>query len=180
MSGQDFIVPPRNWNAIEREANDWRKAFGLNDTALTPIMEMLEKVMDRTLDIFTLLVGEPAMMGSAEGLTDPKGEFIMLREDVYRGAWAGDVRDRFTAAHEFGHWALHTNVPLARSRPNEKIEAYRMSEPQANQFASALLMPKEFFRRSDSYNDVMDRHGVGFKAANNRLDYLSRKGLITK
>ena len=102
----------------------------------------------------------------------------MLREDVYRGAWEGEVRDRFTAAHELSHWAIHTKIPLARAKPAQKVEAFRLSEPQANQFASELLMPAKFFSKADSVQDVMKRHGVGYQAANNRLEYLHRKGKI--
>nr|WP_246359728.1 ImmA/IrrE family metallo-endopeptidase [Stakelama sediminis] len=103
----------------------------------------------------------------------------MLREDVYRGAWAGEVRDRFTAAHELAHWAIHTKIPLARATAGQEVPAYRLSEPQANQFASELLMPARFFTILDTVHTVMDRHGVGYKAASNRLEYLNRKGKIT-
>ncbi|UZW54975.1 ImmA/IrrE family metallo-endopeptidase [Sphingobium sp. JS3065] len=180
MSGQNFIVPPRNWNAIEKSAQDWRAAFKLEDVAHTPITDMLEKVLDLRLGVFNLVIEESSVMGSAEGYTDPNGEFIMLREDVYRGACAGDRRDRFTAAHEFGHWAMHTNVPLARATSDRKIEPYRLSEPQANHFASALLMPAQFFSAWDTPQTVMDRHGVSYQAACHRLDYLNRKGMIKK
>ncbi|HUD90815.1 ImmA/IrrE family metallo-endopeptidase [Sphingobium sp.] len=180
MSGQNFIVPPRNWNAIEKSAQDWRAAFNLENAAHTPIMEMMEKVLDQTLGLFQFVIEERSVMGAAEGYTDPNGEFIMLREDVYRGAWNGDPRDRFTAAHEFGHWAMHTNVPLARATSDRKVEPFRLSEPQANHFASSLLMPAQFFSLWDTPQSVMNRHGVSYQAASNRIDYLKRKGMITK
>ena len=138
----------------------------------------MEKILDNRLNLFTIIASELSEMGPAEGYTDPDGHFIILREDVYKGAWAGEVRDRFTAAHALAHWALHTNIPLARAMPQQHVPAYRLSEPQANQFASELLMPAMFFTLSDSVEDVMARHGVGYQAASNRLDYLKKKGKI--
>ena len=178
MSGQNFIVPAKSWDNIEQIAQGWRSRFGLDQTPYTPIMEMMERVLDNTLNCFTLIPVEASEMGPAEGYTDPDGTCIMLREDVYRGAWAGEPRDRFTAAHELAHWAIHTNIPLARAAAGQVVPAYRLSEPQANHFASELLMPARFFTVFDNVHTVMERHGVGYKAASNRLEYLNRKGKI--
>lgn len=180
MSGQNFIVPARSWDNIEQIAQGWRSKFGLDQTPETPIMEMMEKVLDNRLEAFTLIPMSKAEMGPAEGYTDPDGSRIILREDVYEGAWAGEPRDRFTAAHELAHWAIHTNIPLARATPEQNVKPFRLSEPQANQFASELLMPARFFFRSDTSAIVMERHGVSYQAACNRLDYLRKKGKITK
>lgn len=178
MSGQNFIVPARSWDDIEQIAQGWRSKFGLDQVARTPIMEMMEKILDNRLSAFTLIPMEQAEMGPAEGYTDPDGDYIWLREDVYKGAWDGGPRDRFTAAHELSHWALHTKIALARAMPGQNIPAYRLSEPQANQFASELLMPVRFFGPTDTVQIVMERHGVSYQAATVRLDYLRRKGKI--
>ena len=97
MSGQNFIVPARSWDNIEQVAQGWRSKFGLDDTPYTPIMEMMEKVLDNKLEAFTLIPMSKEEMGPAEGYTDPDGSRIFLREDVYEGAWRGEPRDRFTA-----------------------------------------------------------------------------------
>lgn len=115
-------------------------------------------------------------MDDAEGLTCPNGKFIMLREDVYNGVWAGDRRARFTTAHELGHWTLHTNISMARARRGDGTPTYRLAEPQADQFAAELLMPEGFIGRWDDENDLMERFGVSFSAARNRLHYLRRNG----
>lgn len=180
MSGQNFIVPPRSWDNIEQFAQGWRSKFGLDQAPMTPIMDMMERVLDNRLEMFTLIPMSMDEMGPAEGYTDPDGSKIFLREDVYEGAWADEPRDRFTAAHELGHWAMHTNIPLARAKPEQEVKPYRLSEPQANQFASELLMPARFFFWSDTPELVMDRHGVSYQAASHRLNYLRKKGKITK
>lgn len=178
MSGQNFIVPAMSWPAIEKIALEWREGLGLANLPNIPIVETMEEILDHRLDRFRFLVEDAHSMGAAEGLTDPHGKFIILREDVYRGACGGNPRDRFTAAHEFGHWVLHTNGQLARAGPGQKVEAFRLSEPQANQFASEILMPRGFFNHGDTVEVVMRRHGVSFQAATHRLDYLRRKGFI--
>jgi Zn-dependent peptidase ImmA (M78 family) len=178
MSGRNFIVTPRSWAAIEAIALEWRDSLLPRDTARTPIIELMEEVFDHKLNLFRLLAGDKHEMGSAEGYTYPNGSCIVLREDVYRGAWRNNRRDRFTAAHEFGHWVLHTNQPLARAQDGVNIPGYRLSEPQANHFASEILMPKRFFSTYDSATDVMNRHDVSYKAAEVRLSYLRSSGKI--
>jgi Zn-dependent peptidase ImmA (M78 family) len=63
-------------------------------------------------------------------------------------------RQRFTIAHELGHWRLHKGKPLivdqsvmVNKRDNISSEASDLEEIQANQFAAALLMPETLVRR---------------------------------
>lgn len=63
------------------------------------------------------------------------------------------TRQRFTIAHEIGHFCLHEGRPLivdklvrvdlrrAASLPNDKVEV------EANRFAACLLMPEDHVRR---------------------------------
>lgn len=169
MSGQNFIVPPLSWESIGTQTERLRQRFGLNDTKNFPIMTVLEKILDQKLDSVRLEIKSISEMGNAEGYTDPQGDFIRLREDVYENAWKGEGRARFTAAHELGHWILHTNTPLARARDDENIPAFRLSEPQANQFAGRLLIPAKFIGPEDTPMTVMMNHGVSSKAAIVRL-----------
>ncbi len=173
----DFIVPPLSWKEIEDVALDARRALGLETEAWFPIIEVLEKVLDRHFNV-RLDVGDYDEMGEAEGLTSPDGTFIMLREDVYRGVCANEPRARFTAAHELGHLELHTNIPMARAPHRESVPIYRLAEPQANQFAAAILMPETFVQPWDDADALMLRFGVSFEAARNRLSNLRKRGKI--
>jgi len=179
MSGQDFKVPPLSWDQIGATANNLRQRLQLQDEAYFPVMDVLERIMDHQVEGFHLLAGDRQEMGNAEGYTSPDGSFIMLREDVYDAAWAGDPRARFTAAHELGHWMMHTDIPLARALPEENVKPFMLSEPQANQFAAELLMPARFFVVGEGAQAVRNRHGVSHEAACNRLNYLKKKGLMT-
>lgn len=178
MSGYDFKVPARSWANVRAETEKLRAAFGLEDTPSICVMTLLEQVMFNQFDMVRLEIWDRADMNGNEGETCPKGEFIRLAEDVYEKAYQGDGCARFTVAHEVGHWHMHTNVPLGRVRPGERIPGYLASEAQANQYAAELLMPPKFFTPNDSVMDVMMRHGVSGQAASYRLEYLKGKGLI--
>lgn len=59
-------------------------------------------------------------------------------------------RQRFTIAHELGHWLMHDGKPLIvdqsvmiNKRDDVSSQATDAQEIQANQFAADLLMPKE-------------------------------------
>ena len=63
-------------------------------------------------------------------------------------------RQRFTIAHELGHFVLHKEIPLFVDKKNEKI-MYRNSESttgeirkerEANAFSASLLMPAPFIK----------------------------------
>lgn len=174
MSGQDYIVPPLSWAAIGVMTDNIRVQFSLSPQPVFPVMEFLEIVLDQKLGVVRLELGDENEMGPYEGLTDPKGDFIRLREDVYEKAWAGDGRARFTVAHELGHFFLHTNIPMARASPNANVKPFRRCEPQANQFAAEILMPRYFMRVGDTIGSVMDRHSVSQEAARLRIKYMSK------
>lgn len=59
-----------------------------------------------------------------------------------------NVRQRFTIAHELGHFFLHPQKDtFVEFRDNEKNIARGIKEIQANQFAAALLMPRKFLEK---------------------------------
>ena len=176
--GSDFIVPPRRWAEIVSLADNLRRQLGQAAVPRVPVIEIIETVLDQRLGLVRFEVGSREEMGRAEGYTCPKGEFIMLREDVYVGVWAGEGRARFTAAHELGHWAMHTNIPLARAKRGDGTPSFRLAEPQANQFAAEFLMPECFIDALDDENDLIQRFDVSWEAAHNRLRYLHKNGRL--
>ncbi|RWM02076.1 MAG: ImmA/IrrE family metallo-endopeptidase [Mesorhizobium sp.] len=172
MSGQNYVVPPWSWADIGRLTDGLRVQFSLADKPEFPVMEFLEIVLDQRLGAVRMEIESEEDMGDYEGLTDPNGDFIALREDVYAKAWAGDGRARFTVAHEIGHLFLHTGRPMARASSRANIPKFRLSEPQANQFAAELLMPRRFMNQLDAVHTVALRHGVSIEAARNRILYM--------
>lgn len=177
-SSIDFVVPPRSWDNIHAVAEKVRNAIGIQDLSHVPVIDVLEKVLDYQLGLVRFEVGDFVEMAGAEGLTDPNGQFIQIREDVYEAAVAGDGRARFTVAHELGHFFLHTGIPLARSTKGDGVDFFRKSEPQANQFAAEFLMPRQKMWSGISASEISQNHGVSDEAARNRIKYLSGKNLI--
>lgn len=55
-------------------------------------------------------------------------------------------RDRFTKAHELGHYFLHYLLPKSGGESHFSRGGRNQAETEANVFASALLMPAERFR----------------------------------
>ncbi|PPB47324.1 ImmA/IrrE family metallo-endopeptidase [Arthrobacter agilis] len=59
-------------------------------------------------------------------------------------------RDRFTIAHELGHYFLHYLQPgMTTPKSFWRGESNR-GETQANVFAASLLMPEDFFKAAFS------------------------------
>ncbi len=79
-------------------------------------------------------------------------------------------RDRFTIAHELGHYFLHYLQPGCQTAKSFGRGQRNLAETQANYFAGALLMPTERFKAvwreldGDSWR-VADRFGVSSAAA---------------
>ncbi|MDX3968269.1 MAG: ImmA/IrrE family metallo-endopeptidase [Bradyrhizobium sp.] len=72
------------------------------------------------------------------------------RFEIFLAAHTGPVRDRFTIAHELGHYVLHYLYPNRIGRKVERLEAQRYGsgrvEWEANWFAAGFLMPVAQFR----------------------------------
>lgn len=66
--------------------------------------------------------------------------------ECYVDASEPSVRQRFTAAHELGHFVFHRDSIGATHEDNYRLRAEGMTnwqETQANQFAADLLMPMD-------------------------------------
>ena len=93
-------------------------------------------------------------------------------------------RDRFTIAHELGHYFLHYFFPRIKDASAtfpKKMHAARYgfgrTETEAHWFAASFLMPEEKFReefeKSDgSYMEVAEKFGVSLSACKVRAESL--------
>lgn len=108
-------------------------------------------------------------------LDDSISGFFVIKDDaphIAYNQWQSNVRNRFTIAHEFGHFLLHkmelslsqTQLPIYRDGMSSTGEI--KMEREANLFAATLLMPEEFI------NAEMAK---SFTDKNDRLDYLASK-----
>lgn len=183
MNSTDYRVAPMTWHDVDAAADGIRESLRLSGVAFFPIVDVLEKVLPQLVGKdggFSFQVGSQLEMGSAEGLTCPSGSFIRVREDVYEQACRNGARARFTLAHEFGHFLLHTgqNRPLERARPDEQLRAFESAEKQADRFAATLLMPADLISADLGIRGIVQNFGVSHAAAEVRWDKLQKEGAI--
>lgn len=138
-----YIATPTSRKNIRELTNVIRGVLGLRDESYFPIVEFLEWGIHQIDPEFSFQIVGPEELSKQYGMTYPEKNMISLREEVYEGAISGVARDRFTIAHEVGHYFLHKpgNIALARAKHEEKIPAYKDPEWQANTFAGELLAP---------------------------------------
>lgn len=100
---------------------------------------------------------------------------------VYLPTHTSRLRDRFTIAHELGHYFLHHRAPdthLVGTRTSTFTRlGQNIPETQANVFASNLLMPLDQFKAAYWHLDqdlvaLADRFEVSVPAAKVRAKYL--------
>lgn len=100
-------------------------------------------------------------------------------------------RQRFTVAHELGHWALHSEQSgyfidefTVHYRGDGSSGGYDPRESEANAFAAALLMPEDLLRNElagrridasddDQLSDLAREYGVSLQALTIRLTNLN-------
>jgi hypothetical protein len=100
---------------------------------------------------------------------------------IFLAAHTGPARDRFTIAHELGHYFLHYLYPNQNGATIERLEAQRYGsgrvEWEANWFAAGFLMPSaRFSERYSALNgsvaSLADEFGVSSEAARIRAQFV--------
>lgn len=66
---------------------------------------------------------------------------------IYLNPFASSQRNRFTLAHELGHFVLHSNLGKLHPVRVQRGSGGGREEWEANWFAAGFLMPEEEFRR---------------------------------
>lgn len=169
---QNYIADPLSIVDIRNFALGIRNVldFNTNDKKFFPIVEFLELIMPQIVKGFHICVFDKNQMGNIHGLACPEDNCINIREDVYEGAIKDNGRDRFTLAHELGHFLMHNknHVKLARIENGQKCEIYRDPEWQANTFAAELLMPNNLMD-TDNCFQIANDFGVSLSAAQIRV-----------
>jgi len=121
---QVVAADPDSTETIERAAETFRVLFGLGMGPLSNVTRIAENAGAVVLRVHGLAQEIDAVSFAT------KRPLIALNGDG-RSA----CRERFGIAHELGHFALHIGV----------LTGDRLTETQANRFASALLMPRGTF-----------------------------------
>ena len=159
--------------------------------AANQISSMLNQVLgaDRFPVDVVQLAQEYSEVTSADPIVQVVGEAFddfdgMLKASSDQSKWmiiyntnCTEGRQRFTIAHELGHYILHRKDQQlfqcvnSRASANEGME--RNIEKEADEFAVALLMPLDDFRRQikskepgfELFSHLAERYGVSLTAA---------------
>lgn len=111
-----------------------------------------------------LVFNHLGLIAQARALADASGVLVVEggRGVIGYNAMHSSVRQRFTMAHEIGHYVLHVkdkqpHLFIDRSvyrRDDESSTGSDHQEVEANKFAAALLMPAELVRSE------VEKHGL--------------------
>ena len=99
------------------------------------------------------------------------GGFILKKNGevvrIYVNSNDSQERQKFTLAHEIGHYWLHRDDGELSTRGTDPVERW------ANSFAAELIMPARYIRmawaRGDSLDSIQKRLGVSDAAFGHRL-----------
>lgn len=168
MSEKRLKAQPLSRGSIRQCAKEFREKLGLKDAEYIDVIWLVEYVCPKLFKNydFEMEIMSKDEMGNYHGLTDPESGHIYIREDVYDGACMGHGRDRFTIAHELGHFLLHDGITLglAKVADDETIPVYCDPEWQANAFAGELLMDHDVIANM-TVSEIAVKCGVSYDAA---------------
>lgn len=126
--------------------------------------------------------------------TEISGLFVIKDENAYIRYNTNEIkaRQRFTIAHELGHFVLHRNSKPLFVDKSEGV-MYRnfdsstgeiKKEREANSFAASLLMPKKYIlsalKKESSHEDVISYLANEFEVSEKAMSFrLANLGLIS-
>lgn len=170
-------VPPLSTATLRDLAERVRNIFVEPHVVAFPIMDVLEFRLGQLIPDFVMDVQDHETMGLDEGRVIAGSTTLILRSDIYEGAWRGVGRHRFTACHELAHFLLHRGVALARTRhDSEKI--YCDAEWQADTFAGTLLMSPRHMKQFSRPDIAATQCAVTPAAANVMWSKYEKEGLF--
>lgn len=136
------VTKPRSRANIIRLVKTLKSIIGFNELNF-PVCEFIENILPQLDSDFTYeYVDSSDLPDRTYAYYDPINNVMKIDQNVYLGACNGNPRDRFTIAHEIGHYFTIDEIQFARGETKD-IPAYINPEWQANAFASELLMPSE-------------------------------------
>ncbi|WP_285026096.1 ImmA/IrrE family metallo-endopeptidase [Plantibacter sp. ME-Dv--P-122b] len=128
-------VSPLSSQAIAGYAERVGEHHAIYDSSGCADLERLVKILGGRIDVSSSFV-------STEALTvRDRGDFT-----IHLPPMTSTRRDRFTIAHEIGHYFLHYLQPDLKGPSRFGRGDRNRAETQANYFAASLLMPAEIFR----------------------------------
>lgn len=170
MIGQG-VVAPLSKAQIELFASQWRRGLGYRDDQRVSMLRVIEFALPEIFDDFEYEIIDDVALNGAEATTSLARRNMRISATTYDQARRGVGRAAFTLAHEVGHLLLHCGRPVELARTQSR-PAYRNPEWQADQFASAFLIPAHEAAKTPTPEVVAMRFGTTPAAARVRLQKL--------
>lgn len=167
--------------SIERSAEAIRQRLFLYDSLPIDIPTALVRLGD--LDLSPKAAYEvlsDSEMKDNEAFAYCAKNRLYISKSTFLAAKRGSKRARFTIAHEIGHLVLrHTGVRSRVAhgkdpRKQSNIAGVWQEEADANQWASAFVMPKKVVLATDAPLRLAERCQVSMAAAMNRIESIRR------
>ncbi|MGF2145385.1 helix-turn-helix domain-containing protein [Vagococcus fluvialis] len=141
--------PELDWNLTNKSmspteyAEFIRKEWNLEEKPIIDVMNLLE---EKGFVVTTV--------SNQSDKVDAFSSSVMINENKYfvillEGNSYSFYRQQFSLAHELGHWLMHDGI----YNPQElDKESYKEMENEANEFASAFLLPEKSFSNNSKQN----------------------------
>lgn len=165
-------------DAIENKAKKLIKEARINSLPINPLL--IAEIED--INVYKTSFNSADVSGIIRKNKD--GVKIYIKENEYK------PRQRFTVAHELGHYYLHLKDEIGNFVDGDKMlnrdesNTQSQEELEANQFAAALLMPKEnvidLVRKGYSEMAIAEILDVSLPALKIRLKTLKDAGFLNE
>ncbi len=160
-------------NDIASFAKEIRKILGIENSLYVNLLKLIEIVLPQIDPEFDYEIIDEKSMADM-GLTLPEKHIMLIREDTYNGAVHGNKRDRFTLAHEIGHYLLHDIQSISLARKDENVPSYQDPEWQANAFAAEFLMCRSLVAGM-SQAEISEACGVSMESVGYHLKKIKKR-----
>jgi len=180
---------PFNDGVVEQKAAEVIRAHSL-ETGWVPCLPLpIESIIEHTLDLFIDYDDISEQGRRILAAISPSKRIITLNQAHITEFEKCPGMQRFTLAHEVGHWKLHVDRAAVDHPALLDIPATLVCEEGddgpceqvANRFAAFLLMPKDLLSvvladadvsTQAGFREVADRIGVSYQALHYRLKKL--------
>ncbi len=154
---------------IVRLARIVRKILRVDGRVAPNLLEVLD-VLKTTLPRLKIKFVPESLLPDAEARAYPKSWLIKFRSGLLEGLLRGEVRARWTFAHELGHVILqHPKRPF-RKRDYETLRPIDAKiEREAHLFAAEFLAPIHLVRKYTTAEQIRSAFHLSHEAAENRL-----------
>lgn len=160
-----LVANPMSRKNIRTIANTIREITNLNNEFYFPVVRFIEEVLviiDKEFNY--VILNDQDMPANTYAQYNASSNEMLIRESVYNGAISDIGRDRFTLAHEIGHYILHSDVVFSRVDNKNQVKTYCDPEWQADAFAGELLIPAHLIN-SLSIDEIAYRCKTSYQAA---------------